>query len=72
MLLLFGRSNIVGKPMASLLLKENCTVSHVHSRTERPEELCSQADIVIAAVGIPNLVTEDWIKTRRCRNRRRH
>ncbi len=57
-----GRSNIVGKPMASLLLKENCTVTLIHSRTKRPEELCRQADIVVAAVGIPELVTEDWIK----------
>lgn len=57
-----GRSNIVGKPMASLLLKENCTVTVIHSRTTQPETLCRQADIVVAAVGIPELVTEDWIK----------
>lgn len=57
-----GRSNIVGKPMAQLLLKENCTVSIVHSRTQNPQALCSQADIVIAAVGVPGLVDADWIK----------
>lgn len=57
-----GRSNIVGKPMAQLLLKENCTVSIIHSRTQNPAELCRQADIVVAAVGRPGLVDADWIK----------
>jgi methylenetetrahydrofolate dehydrogenase (NADP+) / methenyltetrahydrofolate cyclohydrolase len=57
-----GRSNIVGKPMASLLLQENCTVTVIHSRTENPSVICRQADIVVAAVGIPKLITEDWIK----------
>ncbi|MEL0624328.1 bifunctional methylenetetrahydrofolate dehydrogenase/methenyltetrahydrofolate cyclohydrolase FolD [Marinomonas arenicola] len=57
-----GRSNIVGKPMASLLLQENCTVTVIHSRTNNPGEICRQADIVVAAVGIPNFIKEDWIK----------
>ena len=57
-----GRSNIVGKPMASLLLQENCTVTMLHSRSENPRDLCKLADIVVAAVGIPNFITEDWIK----------
>ncbi|MBD5771942.1 bifunctional 5,10-methylenetetrahydrofolate dehydrogenase/5,10-methenyltetrahydrofolate cyclohydrolase [Marinomonas colpomeniae] len=57
-----GRSNIVGKPMASLLLQENCTVTIIHSRTETPAELCKLADIVVAAVGIPKHIKEGWIK----------
>jgi methylenetetrahydrofolate dehydrogenase (NADP+)/methenyltetrahydrofolate cyclohydrolase len=57
-----GRSNIVGKPMASLLLKANCTVTIVHSRTKDIEATCAEADILIAAVGQPKLITESWIK----------
>ncbi|CAM2009059.1 bifunctional 5,10-methylenetetrahydrofolate dehydrogenase/5,10-methenyltetrahydrofolate cyclohydrolase [Acanthopleuribacter pedis] len=57
-----GRSNIVGKPMAQLLLKENCTVSIIHSRTQNPADLCRQADIVVAAVGRPGLVDAAWLK----------
>ena len=57
-----GRSNIVGKPMAQLLLMANCTVSIIHSRTQNPSELCRQADIVVAAVGRPGLVDAAWIK----------
>ncbi|SIS67488.1 bifunctional methylenetetrahydrofolate dehydrogenase/methenyltetrahydrofolate cyclohydrolase FolD [Neptunomonas antarctica] len=57
-----GRSNIVGKPMAALLLQANCTVTMVHSRTRDIAMLCRQADIVIAAVGSPKLVTAEWIK----------
>ena len=57
-----GRSNIVGKPMAALLLQANCTVTTVHSRTQNIEALCRQADIVVAAVGRPELVKADWIK----------
>jgi len=57
-----GRSNIVGKPMAQLLLKESCTVTIAHSRTKNVEEICKKADIVIAAVGRPKMVTGDWIK----------
>ena len=57
-----GRSNIVGKPMAQLLLKESCTVTIAHSRTKNVEEICKKADIVIAAVGRPKMVKGDWIK----------
>jgi len=57
-----GRSNIVGKPMAQLLLQENCTVTIAHSRTRDLAEECRQADILIAAVGRPNLIKGDWIK----------
>jgi methylenetetrahydrofolate dehydrogenase (NADP+)/methenyltetrahydrofolate cyclohydrolase len=57
-----GRANIVGKPMASLLLKANCTVTIVHSRTKDIEATCAEADILIAAVGQPKLITESWIK----------
>lgn len=57
-----GRSNIVGKPMGQLLLDANATVSIVHSRTKNIQELVSQADIVVAAVGRPEMVKKDWIK----------
>ncbi|MEY3018970.1 MAG: hypothetical protein RL336_2105 [Pseudomonadota bacterium] len=57
-----GRSNIVGKPMAHLLLQENCTVTIAHSRTKDIEAVCRQADILVAAVGIPHFVKADWIK----------
>ncbi|AIL64726.1 Bifunctional protein FolD protein [Rickettsiales bacterium Ac37b] len=57
-----GRSNIVGKPMLHLLLQENCTVSMVHSKTVNIENEVKTADIVIAAVGVPELVTSNWIK----------
>jgi methylenetetrahydrofolate dehydrogenase (NADP+)/methenyltetrahydrofolate cyclohydrolase len=57
-----GRSNIVGKPMAALLLKENCTVTIAHSRTQDLAAECRRADIVIAAVGRPRMVKGDWIK----------
>jgi len=57
-----GRSNIVGKPMAALLLKENCTVTIAHSRTRDLAAECRQADILIAAVGRPEMVKGDWIK----------
>ena len=57
-----GRSNIVGKPLASLLLRANCTVTVAHSRTQGLAALCRQADIVVAAVGIPELVRAHWIK----------
>ncbi|WP_417843675.1 bifunctional methylenetetrahydrofolate dehydrogenase/methenyltetrahydrofolate cyclohydrolase FolD [Thalassospira sp.] len=56
-----GRSNIVGKPMAQLLLKENCTVTIAHSRTRDLADEVRRADIVIAAVGRPNMITGDWI-----------
>ena len=57
-----GRSNIVGKPMAQLLLRENCTVTIAHSRTENLPDLCRSADILIAAVGRPHMIPADWIK----------
>jgi len=57
-----GRSNIVGKPVAMLLLQESCTVSIAHSRTQDLEGLCKQADIVVAAVGRPQMVKGSWLK----------
>ena len=60
--LVIGRSNIVGKPMANLLLAANATVTVAHSRTENIEELCRASDIVVAAVGRPLMVKGDWIK----------
>ncbi|MEM7612272.1 MAG: bifunctional methylenetetrahydrofolate dehydrogenase/methenyltetrahydrofolate cyclohydrolase FolD, partial [Pseudomonadota bacterium] len=57
-----GRSNIVGKPMAALLLAESCTVTIAHSRTQALAEVCRQADILVAAVGRPGLIEGDWIK----------
>lgn len=57
-----GRSNIVGKPMMQLLLSQNCTVTIAHSRTKDVASLCREADIVVAAVGVPKLVKGDWIK----------
>jgi methylenetetrahydrofolate dehydrogenase (NADP+)/methenyltetrahydrofolate cyclohydrolase len=57
-----GRSNIVGKPMAQLLLRENCTVSVGHSRTRDLPAVVRRADIVVAAVGRPEMVKGDWLK----------
>lgn len=57
-----GRSNLVGKPMASLLLRDSATVTIAHSRTKNIEALCAQADILVAAVGRPQMVNADWIK----------
>lgn len=57
-----GRSNIVGRPAALLLLKENATITICHSRTQDLEKKCREADILIAAVGIPEMVKGDWIK----------
>lgn len=57
-----GRSNIVGKPMAQLLLRESCTVTVAHSRTTNLQQLLSDADIVVAAVGKPLFVSGDWLK----------
>ena len=59
---IIGRSNIVGKPMAQLLLNEDCTVTIVHSKTFNIQALVKEADIVVAAVGSPNLVKGSWIK----------
>ena len=57
-----GRSNIVGKPMAQLLLKESCTVTIAHSRTKNLPLVCKKADILVAAVGKPEIIKGDWIK----------
>ena len=57
-----GRSNIVGKPMFNLLLQQSCTVTVAHSRTKNIEAVVREADIVVAAVGVPELVKGDWIK----------
>ena len=57
-----GRSNIVGKPMAQLLLARSCTVTIAHSRTRDLPELCRRADILVAAVGRPEMIKGDWIK----------
>ena len=57
-----GRSNLNGKPMTQLLLKENCTVTITHSKTKNLKEECLKADILVVAVGIPKLVKGDWIK----------
>lgn len=57
-----GRSNIVGKPMANLLLAANCTVTIAHSRTANLPELCRSADILVAAVGRPEMIRGDWVK----------
>jgi methylenetetrahydrofolate dehydrogenase (NADP+)/methenyltetrahydrofolate cyclohydrolase len=59
---IIGRSIIVGRPMASILIKENCTVTITHSKTINIKEECQQADILISATGIPNLVKADWVK----------
>tara|TARA_A100001015_G_scaffold316099_1_gene429543 strand:+ start:1172 stop:2008 length:837 start_codon:yes stop_codon:yes gene_type:complete len=59
---IIGRSNLNGKPMAQLLLKENCTVTIVHSKTKNLKTECLKADILVAAVGVPNLVKSDWVK----------
>ena len=57
-----GRSNIVGKPMAQLLLNDSCTVTIAHSRTKDIEALCRTADILVAAVGRAEMITGDWVK----------
>ena len=57
-----GRSNLNGKPMAQLLLKENCTVTIVHSKTKNIKDECSKADILVVAIGVPNFVKKDWVK----------
>ena len=59
---IIGRSNLNGKPMAQLLLKENCTVTITHSKTKDLKEECLKADIIVAAAGKPKLVKGDWIK----------
>lgn len=58
-----GRSNIVGKPMASLLIGQSCTVTVAHSKTRNIEDICRRADIVVAAVGRPRMIKKNWIKS---------
>ncbi|NCV24033.1 MAG: bifunctional methylenetetrahydrofolate dehydrogenase/methenyltetrahydrofolate cyclohydrolase FolD [Proteobacteria bacterium] len=58
-----GRSNINGKPMTQLLLKENCTVTITHSKTKNLKNICQEADILVASVGIAKLVKQDWVKS---------
>ena len=59
---IIGRSNLNGKPMTQLLLKENCTVTITHSKTKSLKDECLKGDIIVAAVGIPELVKADWVK----------
>jgi methylenetetrahydrofolate dehydrogenase (NADP+)/methenyltetrahydrofolate cyclohydrolase len=59
---IIGRSNIVGKPVAMLFLQENCTITIAHSKTKNLDEVCKQADILVAAVGIAQFVKADWVK----------
>ena len=61
-----GRSILVGKPAAFLFLEQNCTVTIAHSRTKNLEDICRGADILIAAVGRPQMVQADWIKEGAC------
>ena len=60
---IIGRSNINGKPMTQLLLKENCTVTITHSKTKNLKNICQGADILVASVGIAKLVKQDWVKS---------
>ncbi len=57
-----GRSNIVGKPMSQLLIEESCTVTVVHSKTKEIEKVCSQADIIVAAIGRAEMIDSKWLK----------
>ena len=59
---IIGRSNLNGKPMAQLLLQENCTVTIVHSKTKNLQHECLKADILVAAAGKPNLIRKDWVQ----------
>jgi methylenetetrahydrofolate dehydrogenase (NADP+)/methenyltetrahydrofolate cyclohydrolase len=61
-----GRSNIVGKPVAQLFLREHCTVTICHSRTRDLPQVCRRGDILVAAVGRPEMVNGDWIKPGAC------
>ena len=57
-----GRSNLVGKPLAQLLLRDSCTVTIAHSRTQDIEAVCKRADILVAAVGRAEMISADWVK----------
>lgn len=63
---IIGRSNLVGKPVAFLFLQENCTVTIAHSKTENLPEICKKADILVAAVGRPKMVKANWVKSGAC------
>ena len=63
---ILGRSILVGKPAAMLFLEQNCTVTIAHSRTQNLEDVCRGADILVAAVGRPQMVKADWIKKGAC------
>lgn len=63
---IIGRSILVGKPAAMLFLEQNCTVTIAHSRTKNIEEVCKKADILVAAVGRPEMVKNDWVKPGAC------
>ncbi|MCJ8323924.1 MAG: bifunctional methylenetetrahydrofolate dehydrogenase/methenyltetrahydrofolate cyclohydrolase FolD [Rhizobiales bacterium] len=63
---IIGRSNLVGKPVAQLLLKQNATVTICHSRSKDIAKICANADLLIAAVGRPNMVKADWVKPGAC------
>lgn len=63
---IIGRSILVGKPAALLFLEENCTITIAHSKTKNIEEICKNADILVAAVGRPKMVKADWIKPNAC------
>ena len=67
-----GRSDLVGKPISALLLAANATVTICHSRTRDLAEVCRRADVLVAAVGVPELVKGDWIKEGAVGDRRRH
>ena len=57
-----GRTNLNARPMAQLLLKENCTVTIVHSKTKNIKDECLKADILVVAIGVPNFIRKDWVK----------
>ena len=59
---MIGRSNLNGKAMAQLLLQEDCTVTITHSKTKDLQHECLEADVIVAAVGIPELIKGDWVK----------
>ena len=60
--MVIGRSNIVGKPMSLLLLRENGTVTIAHSKTKNIKEVCKKADILVVAIGQPKMITADYVK----------
>jgi methylenetetrahydrofolate dehydrogenase (NADP+)/methenyltetrahydrofolate cyclohydrolase len=60
--IILGRSLLVGRPVAQLLLGQNVTITHVHSHTENVKNLCRMADIIIAATGQPHMIKADWVK----------